>query len=159
MVTAYEGDGGNLLFDARFRLSPVCIGDCDDNGTVSADECDACQRIQDGEPLGLCPRCDVDGDGQVADTEVNRCRLGIEGCLRCAGDCDGSKGVVANDLVAAAAIIAGCPCGDDQGGSAIGCAGLPTTVTACPSSDRDGDGCISAQELEFLLTNIFQCGS
>ena len=62
-------------------------------------------------------------------------------------------------LFAAVAVIAGCPCAADLGGNAVGCPGLPTNVTACPSTDGDGDGCVSSLELEHLLANIFRCGS
>jgi hypothetical protein len=158
MVSAYDGDGGNLVFGARFQLSPVCIGDCDADGTVAADECDVCQRIEDGESLGLCPSCDGDGDGRVASSEVNQCRLGIQGCIECGGDCDGSARVTASDLVTTVSIIARCPCGGNLGGIAAGCPALPTTVPPCPSADRDGDGCISAHELEDVIANIFGCG-
>jgi hypothetical protein len=159
MVSAYDGDGGNLFFDARSHLSPVCVGDCDDDGTVTVSECDFCRRIHDGESLGLCPPCDGDGDGQVADSEVNQCRLAVLGCIRCGGDCDGSGRVTASDLVATVSIIARCPCSGNLGGLAAGCAGLPTVVTACPSADRDRDGCIAAPELELLIANVFRCGS
>jgi hypothetical protein len=77
MVSAYDGDGGTLVFGARLQLSRICVGDCDADGSVVASECEVCQQIHDGESLGVCPPCDSDGDGQVADSDVNRCRLSI----------------------------------------------------------------------------------
>jgi hypothetical protein len=158
MVSAYDDDGGNLVFATTFQFTSLCVGDCDGNGRVDASECAICQRIQDGEPLALCPSCDEDGDGQVAGSEVNQCRLGMQGCIRCGGDCDGSGRVTASDLVTTAAIIATCPCGGDLGGMALGCAALPTVVEACGSADRDSDGCIAAPELERVIADLFRCG-
>ena len=159
MVSAFDGDGGNLMLRSRFQLALVCVGDCNADGALMQSECDVCRSIAEGQPLDVCPSCDGNGDGAVATTEVNQCRLGIMGCIKCGGDCDDSGSVTASDLVTAASIIAHCPCGDGTGGSAAGCAELPLGVPACRPADRDLDGCITQGELESLISNIYRCAA
>ena len=81
MVSAYDGDGGNLKFHLRLGALPVCSGDCDGNGMVTTAECDTCERIVGGEPLSLCPGCDANRNGQVTINELTLCRQSVTGCV------------------------------------------------------------------------------
>src|SRR4029453_552564 len=45
MVSAYDDDGGNLVFATTFQFTSLCVGDCDGNGRVDASEGAFCQRI------------------------------------------------------------------------------------------------------------------
>jgi hypothetical protein len=157
LVSAFDADGGELVFELTLRRAPLCIGDCDGDAVVTSNECQLCDEIRGGEPLALCPACDRDGSGQVTNREVNQCLLGVEDCIPCVGDCDGSGRAAASDLVTATSNIANCPCNSGPGGIAIGCPALPTRVASCVAGDRNGDGCVSAEELTLLTESIFQC--
>jgi hypothetical protein len=157
-VSAFADNGGDLIFHLEYRPAVVCIGDCNGDGVLMSSECDTCQSILDGQPLALCQPCDGNSNGGVETSEVNLCRLGIRGCIACAGDCDGSGRVTASDLVTAVALIAHCPCEGMFGGTATGCPALPTLPTECRAADRDRDACVVPEELDPLLSNIFRCG-
>lgn len=70
----------------------------------------------------------------------------------CAGDCDGDGEVDTDDLARLLALFGRCPpCG--AGAPAGGCPEVGGAGGACPTADRDGNGCVSAGE----LTRILEC--
>lgn len=77
--------------------------------------------------------------------------------VSCLGDCDGSGRTTAADLTKIVAILIGCPCATGPGGAAVGCSAVPGSDKQCTSADFNGDGCISAAELNGAVSSIFEC--
>ena len=66
----------------------------------------------------------------------------------CVGDCNGNGSVTAGELTKVISIINLC------GGTAAGCAAIPSSDKQCINADRNGNGIISAGELTFIIFNI-----
>lgn len=61
---------------------PVCCGDCNANGSVTAAERDQCVEVFLGnDPLSVCLACDCDSDGAVTIDETQEAALNVlDGC-------------------------------------------------------------------------------
>jgi len=65
-------------------VTPLCVGDCNEDGVVSADELLLALRIALNQaPMGQCASADVDGDGRVTVNEVaSAVNSALLGCHR-----------------------------------------------------------------------------
>jgi len=80
---------------------------------------------------------------------------------QCPGDCNGNGMVSPGENQKVISIILLCPCTTGIGGEAAGCAAIPGTDKQCTSADRSTpgggqvpNGCISAGELQAIISNV-----
>ena len=138
--------------------APLCVGDCDGDGVVSAGEAATCCG---GISLdGPCPACDANGDGDVTVSEciiaTQNAAIGCPGMPTftpkptatptarpsCVGDCNGDHEVTIEELIKGVNIALGA---------------LP--LSDCPSFDSSGDGTVTVDELIRGVNNALNgCG-